>query len=166
MCRPFYAAVQQAVDQLLDDFTKGQGHNGQIVAAEPQYRGTNQETGDGGEERTQDHGYGQTNPVGGNGRLEGHGGDDAGEGADAHKARVAQAQLSQDAHSQIQGNGHGHIGADGYQLAAEGTADGSLFLQNCHDHEGDDYTGIGQEVRAGAFVAKIDFHSTHLTLSP
>ena len=35
----------------FDDLTEGQGHNGQIVAAEPQHRDADQQTGNCGQQR-------------------------------------------------------------------------------------------------------------------
>ncbi len=94
-------AHQQAGDELLDDLAEGQRHDGEVVAREPQHRNADQKADDGGEEGAHDHRQRQAHRCGGDHAHEAHGGDDAGEGADAHEARVTETQVAQDAHREV-----------------------------------------------------------------
>ena len=163
---PGIPAHQQAVDQFLDDLAEGQRHDGQIVAPQTQHRGTDDHAGHGSHSGAHDHGDCQSQGIGGNGALQAHGSDDAGEGAHAHETGVAQAQFAQDAHGQVQGDGHGHVAADGDQLSGEGPGEAAGIPQDHRSDEGDDDAQVGDEVGAGRTLHRSDFHCAHLTLSP
>ncbi len=96
------------------------------------------------------------------------GGGAAHKGADAHKARVAQGQLAGDAHHQVQGQGHGHIGADGDELALQHGAHAAVLegAQQLDDHKGHNDHGVGKHAGPGGLVhGRKSFHTDHLTLS-
>ena len=95
-----------------------------------------------------------------------HGGDDARVGADAHKAGVAQTQLTEDTHGEVQGYGHGHIAADGDQQAGHGAVQDSGTAEQCDGHIEDHNTEIGGEIHGIGPTEFLKFHSGHLTLSP
>ena len=113
-----YAHIED-VDDIFDDLAEGQGDDGQIIAPEPQNGHAHDKAGDSGAHGAHQHGHRQTDGAGGDRLLEGEGDHNAGERAHAHKAGVAEAQLTGDAHYQIQGDGHGDIGADGHKLSLQ-----------------------------------------------
>ena len=75
----------------------------------------------------------------------------AGEGAQAHKARVAQRELTRDAHHQVQGDRHGDVGADGDQLSLQHGADAALFKgpQQLYNYERSHHQRIGKPAVSG-----------------
>ena len=90
-----------------------------------------------------------------------HGHYNAGERADAHKARVAEAQLAGNADRQVEGNGHDDIRADRHELTLERAGhraggDHHLTGDERRDHNAEGYQG------AAEFFAS---HGFHLTLS-
>ena len=91
------------VDNALDNFTEGQGHNGQIVAPQTQNGNADQEARDTGAQTAANQGADQPEGFGFDGQAVEHpaGNDHAGEGAHAHKSGVAQAQLTGNAHHQV-----------------------------------------------------------------
>ena len=129
-------AHQKAVDQILDDLAEGQGDNGQVVPPEPQHRNPDDEAHDGGKEGTHHQGDDHPHQIIWDSRLQAHGGNDAGEGAHAHEAGMAQRQLSQNADGQVQGDGHAHVAADGNQHTAQRTVHQSLGLADRHHNKG------------------------------
>ena len=80
----------------------------------------------------------------------------AGERAHAHKARVAEAQLTGDAHYQIQGDGHGDIGADGHKLSLQRWI-GAAGVEDLEDHEGGDDDAVGNGVAEEAVSGQKGF---------
>ena len=158
-------AHQQAVDDVPDDLAEGQGDDGQIVAPQPQHGHAHDDAGDGGKDGAHQDGQHHPRQLAGHRGGQAHGGDDAGEGAHAHKARVAQGQLTQDTHGQVQRDGHDNISADGHQQALHGRGNGPRRRQDLHDNiDQDDHT-IGDKVVPGGLVLQTIFHASHLTLS-
>ena len=94
-----YADIQ-ILHNGLDNLSKGQGNDGQVVAVEPQRRNTHQRTDNGCHQRADHHRRRQAQAVGGNRqRSRRH---SSGKSAHAHEARVPQAQLTQHAYRQVQ----------------------------------------------------------------
>ena len=153
----------QAVDDVADDFTERQRDDRQIVAAQAQHRNTDDHARDTGRraagqnrqqqaERFVRHAHALAQP---------HGHYNAGERADAHKARVAEAQLAGNADRQVEGDGHDDIRADRHELTLERAGhraggDHHLTGDERRDHNAEGYQG------AAEFFAS---HGFHLTLS-
>ena len=126
------------VHNVLDNLTKSQRDYGQIVAGQAQ-NGDADEHAEQACHRAADH-EGQQQCKGLRGVF-GHDDIDerAGECADAHKAGVAEAQLTQHTDGQVQRNRHDDIGADGHELAGEGVRQRTGGTQNLNqDIEADD----------------------------
>ena len=140
-------------DQALDNLAEGQGDDGQIVAVEAEDRHADEKAEDAGDHAAQHHGQSQTEGLHLHAVLQGGGHRAAGKGADAHKARVAQGQLAGDAHHQVEGQGHGHIGADGDQLPLQHRAHAALpeGAQQLNDQVGPDDQSVGKQAGAGGF---------------
>ena len=133
----------EVIENALDDFAKGQRHDSQIVAVEAQDRDANEEAHDGSKDRADNERNGEAQRGGGNGILQGNGCGSAHEGADAHEARVAQGQLTEDTHGEVQGHRHDHVGADGHQHALERGAQMSALGDDLHDDESRDDHAVG-----------------------
>ena len=164
-------ADEQAVDQIRDDLAEGERHDGEVVTLEPQHRRTDEQAHDGGEDRADDHGDGKAHRRIGDRREQALRDDDAAERAYAHKARVAEAQLTEDADGQVQRDRHGHIAADGYEQTDRLAVEHPAVLQNGHDDEDGDHAEVSREVDLGGLFQGLEFrcqlcHSCHLTLSP
>ena len=156
----------QDIKDILDDLAKGQGDNGQIVALQTQHGHAHDHAGDTGAHCAHQHGHCQPGDAVGDGLLQGHGGHDAREGAHAHKARVAQGQLPGEAHHQVQGHGHGDIGADGHQLPGDGGGDHPRPVQDLDDDvKGDDDAVSDEFSRQFSLGGCALFHLCHLKLS-
>ena len=87
----------EVIEYTLDDLTEGQRYDGQIVTVEAQHRDADEETHDSGKDSADDQRNRQTQRRRGNAVLQRNGSGGAHEGADAHKARMSQGQLTQDA---------------------------------------------------------------------
>ena len=144
-------AHDQAVDEVLDDLAEGQGDDGQIVAPEPQYGYAHDDARDARAYGAGHHSDGQPQRFKGDGLCQTHGSDDAGKSAHAHKSRMAQTQLTQNTHSEVQGHSHDHIAACRDQQTYLLAAQSSVVHQNGDDDECDDDAQIGGEIHLGAF---------------
>lgn len=96
-------AQVEVVDDALDDLAEGQGDDGEVVAVEAQHGDAHQQPRDPRTDSPRHHGDGKAERRRGDGALKAYGRDHAGEGAHAHEACVAQGELAQDAHRQVQG---------------------------------------------------------------
>ena len=132
-----HADIQHA-DDIFDDFTKCQCDNCEVVTLEAQYRHTDDDTGNGGTQATDDHSNCQTQRGEGNGFGKAGGGDDARKGTDRHKAGMTERQFTQDTDGQVERNGHNNIGADRDKLAFERRGDIAGQNQNLHENKGND----------------------------
>ena len=94
----------KAVQHVADDLSKGQRHDGQVIAPQPQHRYADQHTGDAREDAADHHCQDQLQQLAFDAehRVQPGRCDNAGKRADAHEAGVAQAQLARNAHHQVQ----------------------------------------------------------------
>ena len=154
-------------DNVLHNFTKGQSHDGQIVAPQTQHGNADQKAHQTGQDAAANHSAQQPQGVAGDIILQHRSDDDAGEGTDAHKTSMAQAQFPADAHQQVQRNRQGNIHTNGNQIPPHGAAQHAGGIQTLHDHKGHDYHQIGQQIGAGIFVFQNRFHraTSHLLLN-
>ena len=167
----FIVADDEAVDELFDDLAEGQRDDGEVVALQAEHRRADEKADDGGEDRADDHRDGETH---GSVRDRAHQAlrdDDAGKCADTHKARVAEAQLTEDTDRQVQRHGHGHVAADGDEQTDGGALERTVVLQDRRDDKDDDHAEIGRKVDLCGLLERVEFvhflcHSGHLTLSP
>ena len=96
------------------------------------------------------HQDGDNQAQAGGGLRQGHSGDDAGKGPQAHKAGVAQAQLPQNAHGEVQGDSHNNVAADRHQQAFQGIGNHVLGHQQLEEQEsGNDNAIIDKTVYGG-----------------
>ena len=130
------------VDDVFDDLPKGQSDDGKVVAAETEHRHTYDGAGNTGQDGANDHGHQQPEGAGGDGGLEREIGHHTGKGPHAHKAGVAQAQLTGNAHHQVEGDGHGDIGTDRHQLSLKGGGEDTAGVEDLEHHKSDDDHGI------------------------
>ena len=160
------AAVQgdiQAVDDVADDLAERQRNDGEVVAAQTQHRNADQHARNAcrhaasqNRQQQADGFVGQSHTL-----AQPHGHHDAGERADAHKARVTEAQFAGNADRQVQRNSHDDIRADRHKLTFERAghrAGGNHHLAG--DKRRDDHAERDQG--AAEFFAS---HGFHLTLS-
>ena len=112
-------AHDQAGDDLFDDLTERERHDGEVVAGQAQDRNANEEPGKGGAGGTHDKRYHETDRVVGDRLGKAHRGDDAAVGTHAHEARMAERQVARDTDDEVEGDGHDNIGADGHELARD-----------------------------------------------
>ena len=96
--KPLFVNAQVEVSEdVLHDFAEGQGDDCQIVAPKAKDRNADKEADGSRQHAAYQHGNHQPEDTVGN-RLGKQGGNNhAGESADAHKARMTQAQLTADA---------------------------------------------------------------------
>ena len=148
------------VHNVLDDLTKSQRDDGQVVTGQTQ-NGDADEHAEQTCHRAADHeGQQQCKGLWG---VFGHDDIDerAGERADAHEAGVAEAQLTQHTDGQVQRDRHNDIGADGHELAGEGVCQRTGGTQNLNqDIEADDNAQRNGVAFGGLF--HIFQHSSHL----
>ena len=140
----------QVVDNVLHDFAKGKGHDGQIVATQTQDWNTDQKTHNTRHQTAGKHGNSQPqNGIGDHGsRHRGH--NDTGKRTDTHKARMTKAQFAADTHQQVQADRQNHISADGNQITLHGAAQSAKRIQGLHNGKGNDHQKVGR--RIGALV--------------
>ena len=167
----FVAADDQAVDELLDDLAEGERHDGEVVALQAEHRRADEKTDDGGKDRTDDHRDGETHRSARDRTHEALRDHDAGKCADAHKARVTEAQLTEDTDREVQRHGHGHIAADGDEQTNGGALERAVVLQDRRDDEDEDHAEVGRKIDLSSLFERLEFahflcHSGHLTLSP
>ena len=112
----FIVADDEAVYKLLDDLAEGQRHDGQIIAVQTQHRDADERSRDAREDRAHHYCERKAHAVRGDGALQAHCRDNAGERADAHESRVSQTQLAEDADGEVQGDGHDDVAADWDEL--------------------------------------------------
>ena len=159
-------AHKQVVENPLNDLSKGQGHDGQVVPLQPQDRDANEEAHQSGKQGAHNHTDNQTDRPGGDVVPQRHRCGDAGEGPHTHKSRMAQGEFSQHTHCQVQGNGHDHVGANGHQHSLHGGGEAACAAENLHHQKGKNHDGIGHIIVAGGFVqTQCSFHGCHLKLS-
>ena len=154
------AAQITGVHNVLDDLTKSQRDDGQVVAGQTQNRDAD-EHAEQTCHRAADH-EGQQQCKGLRGVF-GHDDIDerTGERADAHEAGVAEAQLTQHTDGQVQRDRHNDIGADGHELAGEGVCQRTGGTQNLNqDIEADNNAQRNDVAFGGLF--HIFQHSSHL----
>ena len=169
--QPLFVHSQVSVgEHAFDDLAKGQGHDGQIVAVEAQHWDADEEPEEAGQGGADHHSHTQAHRREGDQLRQPVGGGTAQERSNAHKARVTQGQLSGHAHHQVQGQGHGHIGADGDQLPLQHRAQPRGHPQQLEDNKGAHHQGIGKYAGPGGLIhicKSVDntAHSYHLTLS-
>ena len=135
-------------DDIADNLPKGQSDDSQVVPLEAQHRHPHQHASQGpGDAAHQD---GDNQAQAGGGLRQGHSGDDAGKGPQAHKAGVAQAQLPQNAHGEVQGDSHNNVAADRHQQAFQGIGNHVLGHQQLEEQEsGNDNAIIDKTVYGG-----------------
>ena len=169
--QPLFVHPQIGVgEHTFDDFSERQRHDGQIVAVEAQNRNSDEESKEAGQGGTDHHRHPQSHRREGDQLRQPVGGGAAQERTDAHKARVAQGELSGYAYHQIQGQGHGHISTDGDQLPLQNRAQPRGHPYQLEDHKGAHHQGIGKCAGPGGLIhicKSVDntAHSYHLTLS-
>ena len=144
-------SADKSFNAIQNIILQGQSHDGQIVAPQTQDGDTDEEAQHTGNKTAADHGQQQPHSRNGNHGLQHSRDDDAGEGTDAHKARMAQAQLTADAHQQIQGNRQGNVRADGDQIALHGAAQRAGAVQSLHHTVGSDHDQIGHVIPVDLF---------------
>ena len=150
-------------DDVLDDLAEGQGDDGQVVTLEAEHRHAHDRAAQGTEGRPHRHGHRQAQGGHGDGALQQDGGGDAGEGPQAHEARVAQGQLAQNAHRQVQGHRHHDVAAGGHQQGLEGVGQPARAHQDLERGEGGDDDAVIDKPVEGVLVEFL-FHG-RLTLS-
>ena len=106
----------QIVDEGLDDLAEGEGHNGKVVAVEPQDRDADQQTDDRGQQRAACERDDKNPSVRNAGAVECGGDHRSGEGADAHESGVSEGKLAEHADREVQRQRHDDIGADRHKL--------------------------------------------------
>ena len=167
----FIAANDEAVDKLLDDLAKGERHDGEIVALQAEHGRADEKADERGEKRADEHREREAHGAIRNESRKALRDDDTGERAYAHKARVAEAQLTEDTDRQVQRHGHGHVAADGDEQTDGGALERTVVLQDRRDDKDDDHAEIGRKVDLCGLLERVEFvhflcHSGHLTLSP
>ena len=105
-------AEVEVIEDALDDLAEGEGHDGEIVAVEAQHGNPDQKAHDGGKERADHQRQRETQGSARHKLLKRDGGGYAREGADAHEARVTEAELTQHADGEVQRERHHDIGTD------------------------------------------------------
>ena len=160
------AANIHIVDQVFQDFAEGQRHNGEVVASQAHDRQADDDAEQSRHHAAADNGDDQQQNLAGNDGLQQRRHDDAGKGAHPHKSGMTQAQLTGNAHHQVQGNGQNDVGTDGNQEAFYGTGKHMGCGQHLHDDKAQDDHTVGYQIRAVAPNVLFQFHGTHLTLSP
>ena len=109
----------EGIEQVFDDLTKGQRYDGKIVPLQAQYRNANQKTEQGCGRGPRQQRQRKAKPAR-HGVPNTHGDKRPHKTAHAHKARMPQAQLAQDAHGEVEGNCHNDICADRNELPRQG----------------------------------------------
>ena len=137
---------EQHVYQVFNNLAEGQGHNRQIIAPQPQHRDTDEHAEEGCRKSADNQGQNKPQQAVGNGILHTFGKEGAGKGSHAHKSRMAQAQLSQHAYHQVQGDCQNYIVAEGYQQSLQGTGDISRTDHDLHHRKGRDHDSVGDPV--------------------
>ena len=156
----------EVADDVLHDLAEGQGHNGQIVAPQPQDRHTNEKAHNSGKHAAAEHGQQQPQEIIGDNIVQKRRENDAGKSADAHKTGMAQTQLAADAYQQVQRHRQRNIHTDGNQQTLHGAAQHSGGIRNLHQNKGGNNHQVGHKVGAGGFVVQNLLHSPHLTPFP
>ena len=134
------AEVHDVYD-VLDDLTEGEGYDSEVVALEAEYRHADDDARDSRKDRADDYRDRQTQRRQRNDVREAGRGDDAGERADRHEARVAERQLTEDADGQVERNSHNDIGADRHEQTLDLAREHAARDERLHDDEcGDDDT--------------------------
>ena len=117
--KPFviYANIEN-VDQVLDDLTKCQGYDSQIVTAKSQYRNTDENSKNSSNHCTyqdcKDQSWNRREQITGNmGKYS------TGISSNAHKASMSKTQLSGITNYQVQGKGSDGVNADGNQKSGK-----------------------------------------------
>ena len=111
------ALVRGVLEQGLDDLAEGQGHDGQVVAAQTEGGDTDDDTADSGHTAAHQKGDEEGHDTVAQRFLQKRGHLTADVGTHAHKSRVAQGKLTEEAHHQ--GQGHRQDDADGDLLQKE-----------------------------------------------
>ena len=140
------------VDDILHDLTKRQRHDSQIVTTQTQNGDTNDKAHHTSHNAAADHCQNQAANIAGNSALKQSCHDDAGECTDAHKARMAQAQLTADTNQQVQRNCQNNVSTDGNQIATNGVGQHTTHGQSLHDHKCHNHNQISDQVGAAVFV--------------
>ena len=109
----------EGIEQVFDDLTKGQRYDGKIVPLQAQYRNADQKTEQGCGRGPRQQRQRKAEPAR-HGVPNTHGDKRPHKTAHAHKARMPQAQLAQDAHGEVEGNRHKDICADRNELPRQG----------------------------------------------
>ena len=129
----------QVLQDIPQDLAKCQGHDGQVVAPQTQGRNTHQEADHTSGQAAAQKANDQTNGGVRQNAFEKGCGDHARIYANAHKACMAQAQLTADTYQQVQRYSQADVHADTHQLAAHKTGQHAglqLEIHNgkCHGH--------------------------------
>ena len=156
-------AQVEVAENILHDLAKGQGHNGQIVAPEPQHGNADDKADQARQHAADDHADHQPqHPIGhrpGQQRRD----NNACKRADAHKARMAQAQFPADTHQQVQRNRQNDIGTGRNQEAPGGAVQLALGGQKLQNEECSRHQDIGGCIFD---LIQLFLHRAHLKPSP
>ena len=133
-------------DDVLEDFTEGQGDDCQVVAPEAKHRYADNHTGHTCHQAAAHHGQHQAQSVAFHHASEASGNDYAYKGAHTHKARMAQTQLTGNAHHQIQRHRHHNVGTDGNQIPSCGVGQHILAGQKLQYDESHNYRSVCKQV--------------------
>ena len=145
------------VDQVLDDLTKGEGYDSEVVALEAQYRHADDNTRNRRKQSGNDHGDSQTQRCKRNRIRQTGGGDNARKRADRHKARMAERQLTEDADGQVERDRHDNIRADGHEQTLDLAGDAAACDGSLHDDVRNDDNAEAQQRVTSALGRSIGF---------
>ena len=160
-----FADVQVA-DQIFQDLAESQSHDCQIVTPQAHNRQTDDKTGHTGQNAAAQHRQSQTDKIAVHNILQQRSNHNTGKGADAHKTSMAKAQFTGNTNHQVQRNSQNDVGADGHQETLDGAAHVSGQGQQLQYHKANNDNAIGQQIGLLLLEIILQFHGTHLTLSP
>ena len=141
----------ETVENIFDDLTEGQGHDCQIVAPQTQDGYADEEADDGSQQTADEDGNNHQQNGVTDVLVQKGNGHNAGKSADAHKTGMAQAQLAQNAHGKVQGQGHDDIDADGNKLTAEAAAEDAVVIQKQNNGKNNHNADQRNDILPGGF---------------
>ena len=148
----FIHAHIEVVENVLDDLTKGQRYDGQIVTPKPKHRDANDDACSSGADRAHNDTDEQPKLPNGHQILQAHGCHNAGERANAHKSGMSQTQLAGNTDGQVQGHSHTDVHADGHQLTLQGVGNAACVHKALDHNIKQDHDQVCDKIAAGGFA--------------
>ena len=139
-------------EDALDDLSKGQCDDGQVVTLQLQDRDADQKAEECRQRRAADHRDDQTRNAGCHSPCKNTGHTYCAESADTHKPCLPEVQFSGNTHIEVEADGGDHVTGDRNQQTGKQAGQTARFEHDLNDDVSDDHDRKGQHAPSLLFI--------------